>query len=116
MLFLKGPFSLGFWLFEIAIGTVLPILILLYATNKRKITGVLVASVLVLVGVFVMRYDFIVASQVYPVIHSQHLLSSHLPTFMEVILIGGILGALFLSYTMGVKFLPLKEKEYKSEK
>jgi hypothetical protein len=34
---------------------------------------------------------------------------------MEVILIGGILGALFLSYTMGVKFLPLKEKEYKSE-
>ena len=109
MLFLKGPFSLAFWLFEIGIGTVLPILILLYATNKRKITGVLVASVLVLVGVFVMRYDFVVASQVYPISHSQHRLSSHLPSFMEVILIGGILAALLLAYTVGEKFLSLKE-------
>ena len=107
MLFLKGPFSLAFWLFEIGIGTVLPIPILLYAAGRKNITGVLVASSMVLVGVYVMRYDFVVAAQVYPVIKAG--LASYLPTFMEVLFIGGVLGALFLTYTLGVKFLPLKE-------
>jgi molybdopterin-containing oxidoreductase family membrane subunit len=110
MLFLKGPFSLAFWLFEIAIGTVLPIPILLYAVSQRKITGVLVASIMVLVGVYVMRYDFVVAAQIYPVIKTD--LWSYLPTFMEVLFISGVLGALFLTYTLGEKFLPLKEERH----
>ena len=110
MLFLKGPFSLAFWLFEIAIGTVLPIPILLYAVSRRKIAGVLVASIMVLVGVYVMRYDFVVAAQVYPVIRTG--LPSYLPTFMEVLFIGGVLVALFLTYILGEKFLPLKEESH----
>jgi molybdopterin-containing oxidoreductase family membrane subunit len=109
MLFLNGPFSLAFWLFEIAIGIVFPVFILLYAARQKKIAGILVASIMVLMGYFVKRYDFIVAAQVYPLIRRQNPLSSYLPTFMEVLLIGGILGTLFLTYTLGAKFLPLKE-------
>ncbi|MBW2574887.1 MAG: polysulfide reductase NrfD [Deltaproteobacteria bacterium] len=110
MLFLKGPFSQAFWLFEIAIGTVLPIPILLWATKQKNIIGVLIASVMVLVGVYVMRYDFVVAAQVYPVIKNG--LPSYLPAFMEVLFIGGVLGALFLTYVLGEKFLPLKEEHH----
>ncbi len=110
MLFLTGPFSPAFWLFEIVIGIVLPIVILLYAARQKKITAVMVASIMVLVGYFVKRYDFVVGSQVYPLIKKQGPLSSYLPTFMEVLLIGGLLGTLFLIYTLGVKFLPLKEQ------
>jgi Ni/Fe-hydrogenase subunit HybB-like protein len=66
---------------------------------------------MVLVGYFVKRYDFIVASQVYPLIKKQQPLSSYLPTVMEVLLISGIIGALLLIYTLGEKFLPLKEGE-----
>jgi molybdopterin-containing oxidoreductase family membrane subunit len=110
LLFLNGPFSVAFWVFEIAIGIVLPILILLYAARQRKIAGIMVASIMVLVGYFVKRYDFVVAAQVYPLIKKQHTLASYLPTFMEILLIGGLLGALFLIYTLGVKFLPLKEE------
>lgn len=110
MLFLKGPFSRAFWLFEIAIGTVLPIPILLWATKQKNIIGVLIASMMVLVGVYVMRYDFVVAAQVYPVIKNG--LPSYLPTFMEVLFIGGVLGALFLTYVLGDKFLPLKEERH----
>ncbi len=109
MLFLNGPFSLAFWLFEIAIGIVFPVFILLYAARQKKIAGILIASIMVLMGYFVKRYDFIVAAQVYPLIRRQNPLSSYLPTFMEVLLIGGIFGALFLTYTLGEKFLPLKE-------
>jgi len=109
LLFLNGPFSLSFWLFEITIGFVLPILILLYSARKRKIAGLLGASIMVLAGYFVKRYDFVVASQAYPLIKKQHPLLSYRPSFMEMLLIGGILGALFLTYTLGIKFLPLKE-------
>jgi molybdopterin-containing oxidoreductase family membrane subunit len=111
MLFLNGPFSLAFWLFEIIIGIVLPIAILLYAARQRKIDGIWVASIMVLMGYFVKRYDFVVATQVYPLIKKQHTLPSYLPTLMEMFLIGGLLGVLFLIYTLGVKFLPLRERE-----
>lgn len=111
MLFLNGPFSPGFWLFEIAVGIVLPIPILLYAARQKKIAGLPVAAIMVLVGYFVKRYDFVVASQVYPLIKKQHTLASYLPTFMEMLLIGGILAAFFLTYTLGARFLPLKEGE-----
>jgi molybdopterin-containing oxidoreductase family membrane subunit len=110
MLLLKGPFSPAFWMIEIAIGIVFPVFILLYSARKRKISGVLVASIMVLVGYFVKRYDFVVASQVYPLIKRQYPLHSYLPTFMEVLLISGIIAALLLAYTLGVKFLPLKEE------
>jgi Ni/Fe-hydrogenase subunit HybB-like protein len=109
-LFLNGPFSNAFWIFEIAIGAVFPILLLLYAARTRRINGVLVASVMVLVGYFVKRYDFVVGSQVYPLIKQPYPQFSYLPTSMEVLLIGGIVGALLLAYTLGVKFLPLEEK------
>jgi len=111
MLFLNGPFSLAFWVFEILIGLILPIVILLYAARRRKIDGIWIASIMVLVGYFVKRYDFVVAAQVYPLIKKQHALSSYLPTLMEMFLIGGLLGALFLIYTLGAKFLPLREQE-----
>jgi Ni/Fe-hydrogenase subunit HybB-like protein len=110
MLFLNGQFSVAFWLFEIAIGIIFPIFLLLYATRQRKIGGILVASIMVLVGYFVKRYDFVVASQVYPLIKMQNPLTSYLPTFMEVLLIAGIIAAFLLVYTLAVKFLPLKEK------
>ncbi len=111
MLFLNGQFSLAFWLFEIGIGIILPIFLLLYAARRRKIWGILIASIMVLVGYFVKRYDFVVASQVYPLIKIQKPLTSYLPTFMEVLLVGGIIAAFLLAYTLGVRFLPLKKEE-----
>jgi molybdopterin-containing oxidoreductase family membrane subunit len=111
LLFLNGPFSKTFWIVEIAIGIILPIFILLYSARQKKVAGIFIAAVMVLVGYFVKRYDFIVASQVYPLIKKQQPLSSYLPTVMEVLLISGIIGALLLIYTLGEKFLPLKEGE-----
>jgi molybdopterin-containing oxidoreductase family membrane subunit len=67
MLFLNGQFSLAFWLFEIGIGIILPIFLLLYAARRRKIGAILVASIMVLVGYFVKRYDFVVASPSLPI-------------------------------------------------
>ena len=108
MLLLKGPYSPAFWGFEIAIGLVLPILILLYSVRRKKTFGLMVASGMVLIGYFVKRYDFVTAAQVFPAI--KHGLPSYLPTLMETLLIAGIIAGVFLAYTLGETFLPLNEK------
>lgn len=108
MLFLNGPFSFAFWIFEIGIMNVLPVFVLIWAAKEKRLGGVLYGSLMILVGSFVMRYEFIVAGQVYPNIKEG--LPSYLPTVMEVLLIGGVFGAFLLVYTLGEKFLPLKEK------
>ena len=115
MLLLNGPFSQPFWLFEIAIGSVLPIIILLYAASKENIGGLLTASIMVLIGVFVMRFDFLVVGEVYPMFSPMGkdalvLVPSFFPVLMEIFVIAGIFGVLFLSYTLGVQFLPLEEE------
>jgi molybdopterin-containing oxidoreductase family membrane subunit len=117
MLLIKGPFSLPFWLFEIVIGMLFPIFILLYSAKKEKTGGVLAASVMVLVGVFFMRYDFVIVGQVYPIFSPMGkdalvLIPSFFPTLMEVFVIAGIIAAFFLFYTLGVKYLPLEEERH----
>jgi molybdopterin-containing oxidoreductase family membrane subunit len=110
LLFLNGRFSLAFWLLEIAMGLFLPIFMLLYASWKKKMSGIMIGAVMALAGYFVKRYDYVVASQVYPVL--KEALPSYLPTFMEVLLVAGLLGAFLLIYTLGDRFLPLKEVDY----
>jgi molybdopterin-containing oxidoreductase family membrane subunit len=109
MLLLKGPFSAAFWVFEIGLMSVIPILVLLWAAKKESIRGVLTGSLMVFIGAFVMRYEFVVAGQVYPNIKEK--LPSYTPTIIEVFIIIGVLGAFLLVYTLGEKFLPLKDGE-----
>ena len=107
MLFFKGPFDIAFWVFEITFGIILPIFILLYGAMFRKMGAILVGSLMVLIGYFVKRYDFVVAGQIFPNVPEG--LPSYLPTFMEMLLIGGIIAALLMAYTLGVWILPLRE-------
>jgi len=107
MLLLNGPFRLGFWGFEVGLMTVIPIFILVWAAEAKSLNGVLTGSIICLIGTFVMRYEFVVAGQVYPNIPQG--LPSYWPTIMEVFLIIGVFGAFLLTYTLGEKFLSLKE-------
>jgi len=109
LLFLRGPFSLAFWLLEIAVGLLLPIFILLHASRKKRMSGIMIGAVMVLAGYFVKRYDYVVASQVYPVLKDG--LPSYLPTLIESLLVGGLLAAFLLVYTLGDMFLPLKGED-----
>jgi len=109
MLLLTGPFSIGFWVFEVGFMSVIPTFILVWASMKRNLGGVLSGSVMVLIGALVMRYGFIVGGQVYPNIKEG--LPSYLPTMMEVLIVIGVFGVFLMVYTLGEKFLPLKEGE-----
>jgi molybdopterin-containing oxidoreductase family membrane subunit len=107
MLLINGPFSIGFWGFEVGLMSVLPIYIFIWAAEKKSLNGVLVGSIMVLIGTFIMRYNFVVAGQVYPNIPLG--LPSYWPTLMEVFVISGVIAAFLLVYILGDMFLSLKE-------
>jgi molybdopterin-containing oxidoreductase family membrane subunit len=113
---LKGPLSPAFWIFEVGLMSVLPSFILLRAAKKKSLGGVLAGSLMVLVGAFVMRYLFLVGGQIYPNVFPRlspdlpTILPSYMPTITEVFLIAGIFSGFLLAYTLGERFLPLKEE------
>jgi len=108
MLVLIGPFSKAFWIFEIGVMSLLAVPTLLWSAGKRHLRGVLAGSLMVLVGVYVMRYEFVVAGQIYPNIREG--LPSYFPTVMEIFVVWGIFASFLITYILGELFLSLKEK------
>lgn len=60
-----GPLATSFWTFEIGIGLVAPV-VLLVLTRMRSIWAMSVASLMVLVGMFVARLNMVIAGQIVP--------------------------------------------------
>lgn len=112
LLLTQGPFIVFFWVFEITIGLILPLILLIYSLKKQWTGGLFASSVMVLIGIFFTRYNFLVAGQMFPYFDKYPLPESVLPTVIETFVVAGIFGALFLIYTFAVKFLALDEKAH----
>jgi molybdopterin-containing oxidoreductase family membrane subunit len=54
LLLLNGPFSPGFWIFEVGLMSVLPVFVLIRAASKKSLAGVLTGSLMVLIGTYVL--------------------------------------------------------------
>ncbi|NLB05610.1 MAG: polysulfide reductase NrfD, partial [Desulfobulbaceae bacterium] len=65
MSLLNGPFSRNFWYGEVALGIVIPFLIIL-AVRARNLTAMAFGSMLSIIGIFVMRYDLVIVGQSIP--------------------------------------------------
>ena len=60
MYMLTGPFSWLFWVFLIGMGLIIPLAILFHPRAKRSVPGVVIASALIVIGVFVKRYYLVI--------------------------------------------------------
>ncbi len=107
MALLKGPLNLNFWLFEVLIGSLIPLLIFTFQ-RTRTINGILTAAACVILGMFVSRYDWVIVGQIYPVWGGDYAIYS--PNHLEWFIVISCMGACLLFYTVGVKFLPMGEK------
>ncbi|OEH85406.1 hypothetical protein BHU72_04770 [Desulfuribacillus stibiiarsenatis] len=65
MALINGPLSMYFWVFEVSIGMVIPMFLLLKYQGK-DLGKIALAGGMALVGIFFMRYDFVVAGQIVP--------------------------------------------------
>ncbi|MFN3075442.1 MAG: NrfD/PsrC family molybdoenzyme membrane anchor subunit [Alphaproteobacteria bacterium] len=108
-----------FWVVQILIGSVLPLILLLHPALKGRRKALLAASVLVLVGGWAQVYGIIIGGQAYPLIlfpgmevsssFSDGVVATYVPTVPEVLLgLGGIAISLVLIVVActALRFLP----------
>ena len=103
----KGPLATQFWLFEIAIGLVLPFVVLV-VSRLHSIQALSTAALMVLVGQFFSRFNLVVAGQIVPNDHgfvgvSEYL--TYLPTTAEYLLVVAGLGVVGFCFVAGERFL-----------
>ena len=72
MSFLTGPYATNFWVAEVAMGLVIPFLIIL-AVKAKNIPAMAIGSLSSIIGIFFMRYDLIVIGQVVPGFHEYNI-------------------------------------------
>lgn len=106
----SGPLSFNFYFFELFIGLVLPIILLIKA-SFYDIKILAFASVLALVGAFFARYDLIIAGELIRV-ESPYLekleYSSYFPSLAELAIFCSAFGVILFVYALGRIFLKLE--------
>lgn len=111
-LLLTGPYSLNFWGIEVLIGAIIPFFVLLFPKN-RNATGLLVTSILVNIGIFFVRYDWVVAGQGVPLLKG-HPQPAYSPSFIEGLIVLFTISLFALLYTLGERYLSLEKGELTS--
>ena len=66
MSLLQGPLATNFWVFEIVVGMVFPMAIMVF-TRMKSMPALSAAALMILVGAYFQRYDIVVAGQIVPI-------------------------------------------------
>jgi len=110
--YLVGPLAIPFWVLRVGLGMLLP-LVLLVLPRFRTPAGVLAASCLAFMGLFVDRTIFVLAGQIAPTTANSGVVTqgwaTYVPTFVEVSITVGGLAFIGLVYTLAERFLDMGE-------
>ncbi|WP_167506060.1 NrfD/PsrC family molybdoenzyme membrane anchor subunit [Desulfosediminicola flagellatus] len=104
---ITGPLATSFWLFEIAIGLVLPLMLILF-TRMRSLQALSLAALMILVGQFFSRFNLVVAGVIVPIYAGYDNLpmyQSYSPTVSEYLLVVAGLGVVGFGFLVGEKRL-----------
>jgi len=107
MAMISGPYAISFWVFEIGFALVLPLILYLRSqgTNLRMM---LLASTLMIIGLFFMRYNMVIVGQAIPVYHGLGVngskeLISYFPSYLEILVTLGGFGLTGFLFMLGEK-------------
>ncbi len=109
-LLIAGPYSATFWGLEIAIGGVIPLMILLYSKTRESVKWLLGAATLVTIGVFFSKYNLIIGGQSLGPTFTEDFIS-YFPSIYEILTVIGGAAVCLLVYTIGELVLPLEPKD-----
>jgi molybdopterin-containing oxidoreductase family membrane subunit len=107
MALVTGPYALNFWGGEVALGMVIPFVIIMLVKG-RNMNALFAAALAGMVGIFFMRYDLVIGGQLVPHYHGMGLVDyadflSYTPSLHEnLVVMGGVAFCLML-FLMGEK-------------
>lgn len=104
-----GRYAFNFWIFEVLFGMVLPFYLLIRSKGKNY-NLMFIASGLMIIGIFFMRYDLVLAGQIVPVFHSLNVeeyrsILPYTPSFHEIAVVIGGLCFTAAAFMIGEKIL-----------
>jgi Ni/Fe-hydrogenase subunit HybB-like protein len=104
----SGPLAFNFWILEMLLGMVVPMILLLYRPTRMNRFWRMIALLLVAAGVVAFRWDTNIAGflVVMPYIPGQAIAyTSYRPSLVEVMTGGAILAYGLMAFSLGVKYL-----------
>jgi Ni/Fe-hydrogenase subunit HybB-like protein len=118
----KGPLAFNFWIVEMLLGMIVPLILLLYKPTRMNRFWRMIALLLVAVGVVAFRWDTNITGQLVlmPYIAGQAITyTSYRPSLIEILTGTAIIAYGLTAFSLGVKFLrvvdhTLVEKEHKT--
>ncbi len=111
---ISGYLAFNFWFFEIIIGIVSP-LVLLLTTRFKSTAASFISAICAIIGIFFMRYDSIVAGQVVSVVNtyiSKIEILHYYPSVAEISFFISALGLIGFLYLLGNRILQLEEESH----
>ena len=110
------PYGFGFWVGEVALGIVLPAIIFLAPRYNRNPLLLVIGAFSGAIGIVINRWNVTVSGLVVPLSYSpgtEYIIppESYFPSLAEWGIAVGVIGYIFLLITLGVRYLPLFERE-----
>jgi Ni/Fe-hydrogenase subunit HybB-like protein len=109
-----GSLAFNFWFFEILIGLIIPFFMLIQSKFK-SLNASFITAFLVIIGIFFMRYDYVIAGQIislnsvyFPKTEVLH----YAPSLSEISLFISALGIFGFLYLLGKRILGLEEENH----
>lgn len=119
MALMTGPLHLSFWVFEMFIGVIVPVTILL-SPMRRRPGMIALAAGLPMLGIFFVRYNFVVAGQMFslkplvgklgevisygpPFKGNASGFLSYTPSLVEALIVGGAIAGAVLLFVAGLR-------------
>jgi Ni/Fe-hydrogenase subunit HybB-like protein len=104
----KGPLAFNFWIVEMLLGMIVPMILLLYKPTRMNRFWRMIALLLVAVGVVAYRWDTNIAGflVVMPYISGQAIAyTSYKPSLIEIMAGAAIIAYGLTAFSLGVKYL-----------
>jgi Ni/Fe-hydrogenase subunit HybB-like protein len=108
----QTPYNFAFWVGEIIIGIIIPVILFLVPRFNRNPAFLVLGGMMAIIGIVINRWDVTVSGLFVPLAFSpgtQYVLPAgrYFPNFIEIGVGIGIIGYALAMLTLGVKFLPL---------
>lgn len=112
----QTPYGFGFWVVEVIIGILLPVILFLAPRFNRRPIYLVLGALLAVIGVVANRWNVTVSGLTVPLSYSPGTLyqaasGSYFPNLVEWGVAAGVIGFALLMLTFGVKFLPLFQND-----
>jgi molybdopterin-containing oxidoreductase family membrane subunit len=104
----KGPLAFNFWIGEMLLGMIVPMILLLYTPTRMNRFWRMVALFLVAAGVVAYRWDVNISGLlvVMPYVPGQAIAyTSYRPSIMEIVTGSAIIAYGLAAFSLGVKYL-----------